>query len=150
MPHKIKFQKICSQVIADITLAKAKVPWPNLDSNSNHFACKNLQAIAPPVGVPAIACNTCTTSVVGNIVTCDNKRFWSQASFSLSNIIEIGYIGYREDPFHWLCMFGLCSRCRCRRDLPTCSSIHGYFTVMITIIGFVVYGKEFCRLEGFL
>lgn len=41
------------------------------------------QAIAPPVGVPAMALSTCTTSSVGSIVTCDNRRFCSQASLVL-------------------------------------------------------------------
>lgn len=51
--------------MADITLAKSIVPAPNFDSNSYHFACKKRQAIAPPVGVPAMALKINKVRLIG-------------------------------------------------------------------------------------
>lgn len=67
--------------MAVTTLANFMLPLPNLFCKSDHLACKNLQAIAPPVGVLEIASKTSIISGVGNDVTNESSLFCSQASF---------------------------------------------------------------------
>lgn len=61
--------------MAVMTLAKLILPRPKRFCKSNHFACKNRHAIAPPVGVDDIASNVGVISFVGKVITYVSNRF---------------------------------------------------------------------------